>query len=375
MLEGGGLVAGGGVGVGIGGGVGVGIGGGVGVGIGGGVGVGVVIGGCVVIARGDDVEGTGGVDEDEDSIGKPSYSRFTKTNEFKGVPPPLSGDYTPQPQEEIDDTLSCDISLEHTSFETESESLSEPNEMPKSRLEENKEKDVSAPKSKEVEPSCVSHIKTPRQPLKDKETHKVNRKNWNEMMDRELGEGKLRLKGLLILISTIQCWWQSLILIGLIYTGRTIFNSVRPDVNSVSPKEDPLQWEVGDLLLRPQQVYLEESSRPNFKYNSDPLSYRSVNANGTYTEELVDRAGRIPEEKDKSKTSSTIKRDSLKQYLPSTSSANTGSQPVNTGGLEHDDSLMPELKIFHKPERWIFDEAFYDEEGLITDVNSLPTEI
>ncbi|GJU07749.1 ribonuclease H-like domain-containing protein [Tanacetum coccineum] len=41
----------------------------------------------------------------EDSIGKPSYSRFTKTNDFKGVPPPLSGDYTPNPQEEIDDSL------------------------------------------------------------------------------------------------------------------------------------------------------------------------------------------------------------------------------------------------------------------------------
>ncbi|GJT80145.1 ribonuclease H-like domain-containing protein [Tanacetum coccineum] len=39
----------------------------------------------------------------DDSIGKPSYSRFTKTNEFKGVPPPLSGDYTSSnPQEEFD---------------------------------------------------------------------------------------------------------------------------------------------------------------------------------------------------------------------------------------------------------------------------------
>ncbi|GJT62897.1 ribonuclease H-like domain-containing protein [Tanacetum coccineum] len=145
----------------------------------------------------------------EDSIGKPSYSRFTKTNDFKGVPHPLSGDYTPKPQEEIDDSLyvygkkgpqkpeisvSDDNSSEHStcqsndsegscgntsehSFETESESLSEPNEMSKSRLGVTNEKDVSAPKSKEVEPSCVSHIKTPRQPLKDKETHKVNRKN------------------------------------------------------------------------------------------------------------------------------------------------------------------------------------------------------
>ncbi|GJW84342.1 ribonuclease H-like domain-containing protein, partial [Tanacetum coccineum] len=157
----------------------------------------------------------------DDSIGKPSYSRFTKTNEFKGVPPPLSGDYTPQPQEEIDDSLyvygkkgpqkpeisvsdenssehstcqsndsegSCGNTSEH-SFETESESVSEPSEMSKSSMEVTNEKDVSAPKSKEVEPSCVSHIKTPRQPLKDKETHKVNRKNWNDMMERELGEG------------------------------------------------------------------------------------------------------------------------------------------------------------------------------------------
>ncbi|GJX15001.1 hypothetical protein Tco_0206759 [Tanacetum coccineum] len=102
----------------------------------------------------------------EDSMGKPLYSRFTKTNDFKGVPHPLSGDYTPKPQEEIDDSLyvygkkgpqkpeisvSDDNSSEHStcqsndsegscgntsehSFETESESLSEPNEMFKSRL-------------------------------------------------------------------------------------------------------------------------------------------------------------------------------------------------------------------------------------------------
>ncbi|GJY90851.1 putative ribonuclease H-like domain-containing protein [Tanacetum coccineum] len=59
----------------------------------------------------------------------------------------------------------------------------------------------------------------------------------------------------------------------------------------------------------------------------------------------------------------------------STHSVNTGSQTVNTGRLDHDDSLMPELEIFHKPETGIFDEASYDEEGVITDFNSLPTEI
>ncbi|GKD67187.1 hypothetical protein Tco_1309295 [Tanacetum coccineum] len=42
---------------------------------------------------------------EEDSVGKPLYSRFIKTNDFKGVPHPLSGDYTPTPQEEIDESL------------------------------------------------------------------------------------------------------------------------------------------------------------------------------------------------------------------------------------------------------------------------------
>ncbi|GJW43955.1 ribonuclease H-like domain-containing protein [Tanacetum coccineum] len=69
------------------------------------------------------------------------------------------------------------------------QNLDEPNEMSKSRLEVTNEKDMSTANSKEVAPSCVSHIKTPRQPLKDNETHKVNRKNWNDMMKRELGEG------------------------------------------------------------------------------------------------------------------------------------------------------------------------------------------
>ncbi|GJS05021.1 ribonuclease H-like domain-containing protein [Tanacetum coccineum] len=42
---------------------------------------------------------------EEDFLNKPLYSRFSKTNNFKGVPHPLYGDYTPKPQEEIDDSL------------------------------------------------------------------------------------------------------------------------------------------------------------------------------------------------------------------------------------------------------------------------------
>ncbi|GKD94488.1 hypothetical protein Tco_1374325 [Tanacetum coccineum] len=59
----------------------------------------------------------------------------------------------------------------------------------------------------------------------------------------------------------------------------------------------------------------------------------------------------------------------------STPSVHTGSQPVNAGRLDHDDSLMPELEIFHKPDTGIFDKASYNEAGVITDFNSLHTEI
>ncbi|GJU79878.1 putative ribonuclease H-like domain-containing protein [Tanacetum coccineum] len=132
---------------------------------------------------------------------------------------------------------------------------------------------------------------------------------------------------------------------------------------------------------------------------------------------VVPSAVKIPEEKDESRTTSTNskteetltepqkeKKDSSTDSLEdnpkiqafrreleeialkhlgtvpennttSTPSVNTGSQTVNTGRLDHDDSLMPELEIFHKPETGIFDEASYDEEGVITDFNSLPTEI
>ncbi|GKB83106.1 hypothetical protein Tco_0950001, partial [Tanacetum coccineum] len=158
---------------------------------------------------------------EEDSVGKPLYSRFIKDNDFKGVPHPLSKDYTPKPQEEIDESLyvygkkgpqepepsvlddrsseystcqsndsagSIRTSSEH-SVDLESEISRVPSEVYVSTLITTNEKGVSASKSKEVEPSCVSHIKSPRQPIKDQETPKVNRKNWNDIMERELGEG------------------------------------------------------------------------------------------------------------------------------------------------------------------------------------------
>ncbi|GJZ00606.1 putative ribonuclease H-like domain-containing protein, partial [Tanacetum coccineum] len=80
---------------------------------------------------------------------------------------------------------------EHSS-ESESESISVPKEMSMSKSVTTNEKVVS--ESKEVEPSCVTHVKTPRQQMKNQEIHKVNGKNWDGMMERKLGEGYSLIK-------------------------------------------------------------------------------------------------------------------------------------------------------------------------------------
>ncbi|GJZ77478.1 putative ribonuclease H-like domain-containing protein [Tanacetum coccineum] len=87
-----------------------------------------------------------------------------------------------------DSTGSIGTSSEH-SVDPESEISRVPPEVYVFTPITTNETGVFALKSKEVEPSCVLHIKAPRQPIKDQETPTVNRKNWNAMMERELGEG------------------------------------------------------------------------------------------------------------------------------------------------------------------------------------------
>ncbi|GKF90686.1 hypothetical protein Tco_0274387, partial [Tanacetum coccineum] len=152
----------------------------------------------------------------------------TKTNDFKGVPHPLSGDYTPSPQDEIDESLyvygkkgpqepepsvsddrssefytcqsndsagSIGTSSEHF-VDLESEISRVPSEVYVSTPITTNKTSVSAPKSKEVKPSCVSNIKTPRKPIKEQATPKVNRKNWNVLPIKiHITRGMIRRSG------------------------------------------------------------------------------------------------------------------------------------------------------------------------------------
>ncbi|GJT04201.1 putative ribonuclease H-like domain-containing protein [Tanacetum coccineum] len=477
-----------------------------------------------------------------------------------------------------DSAGSIGTSSEH-SVDPESEISSVPPEVYVSTPITSNEKGVSDPKSKEVEPSCVSHIKTPRQPIKDQATPKVNRKNWNAMMERELGEGYSFTKKKCFVCGSLShlikdCDYyekkmareaevkkQRVVNTGngvakpvwtnanrvnhanklvprsvQINAGRPNINTVRPNINTGRTNINPVRPRVNtgssnvNTVRSRQPVIIGRNSNPNSIVTVEPHIIRNVNAKGpqgrpkpekawhkvlfTETECLVvssdfkmpdenqillkvprhhnmysfdmktptpakgkrwmfdidyltDSMNYIPvslenqanpnagasevtnsagtpqtsssnasEEKDEDvelivvpstmrnteekaesrKSSTNSKKEEILTELQqekkatstdtlednpkiiafrreleeialkhlgnvsentttSTPSVNTGSESVNTSRLDPDDSPMPELEIFHKSETRIFDEASYNKEGVITNFNSLPTEI
>ncbi|GJW36275.1 putative ribonuclease H-like domain-containing protein [Tanacetum coccineum] len=68
-------------------------------------------------------------------------------------------------------------------------------------------------------------------------------------------------------------------------------------------------------------------------------------------------------------------REVPKNKATSTTSVNSGSGPVNSQHADQDDSDMLELTFFNKPQKGIFDEASYDDEGMVHDFNNLPTKV
>ncbi|GJT68475.1 hypothetical protein Tco_1019955 [Tanacetum coccineum] len=162
------------------------------------------------------------------------------------VPHPLSGDYTPKPQEEIDESFAESIgtSSEHM-VNLKSEISRVPQEVYVSKPITTIEKDVSAPKSKEVKPSCATHVKTHRQQMKNQGTSEVKGKNWNKMMERELGEGYSFIKkkcfvcdSLSQLIKDCDYYEKKMAREGKFKKQRVFntvqLNSVRPRVNTIN---------------------------------------------------------------------------------------------------------------------------------------------
>ncbi|GKA05922.1 putative ribonuclease H-like domain-containing protein [Tanacetum coccineum] len=114
-----------------------------------------------------------------------------KQVEYKGVPHPLSGDYTPREQEDIDDSLDGEQGTvsDHSVHD-------DPTNIPSIEqvtiVTQKTQPQVPEPQQT-VDPSCAQHVKTPRQPIKTPVTPSpipsYNRQNWNQRMERELGAG------------------------------------------------------------------------------------------------------------------------------------------------------------------------------------------
>ncbi|GJX08346.1 hypothetical protein Tco_0196278 [Tanacetum coccineum] len=170
---------------------------------------------------------------EEDFVEKPLYNRFSKTDNLKGVPHPLTGDYTPKPQQEIDESLYVYGKKGPQKHKT---SVSDDKFNKYSNCQSNDSVVVSEPKPKEVKPSCVTHVKTPRQPMKNQETPKVNGKNWNEMMERELGEENDREAELEKEQGYNTGKWGGKTQYETMQTRPNV-NSVRFNVNTVRPKQ------------------------------------------------------------------------------------------------------------------------------------------
>ncbi|GJT57623.1 putative ribonuclease H-like domain-containing protein [Tanacetum coccineum] len=63
----------------------------------------------------------------------------------------------------------------------------------------------------------------------------------------------------------------------------------------------------------------------------------------------------------------------ISEYTPETLAFRR--ELANSQHADQDDSAMPELTIFNMPQKGIFDEDFYDDEGLVHDFNNLPIEV
>ncbi|GJW56622.1 ribonuclease H-like domain-containing protein [Tanacetum coccineum] len=153
----------------------------------------------------------------------PLYSRF-KQVEYKGVPHPLSGDYTPREQEDIDDSLYeygkygpqpqspsptvsnassivfsiCPSNDSDGEQGTVSDHSVNDDPIPIPSIEQvtiaTQKTQPQVPKPQQtVDPSCAQHVKTPRQPIRTPVTPSpipsYNRQNWNQGMERDLGTG------------------------------------------------------------------------------------------------------------------------------------------------------------------------------------------
>ncbi|GJT26623.1 ribonuclease H-like domain-containing protein [Tanacetum coccineum] len=169
---------------------------------------------------------------EEDSVGKPLYSRFIKANDFKGVPHPLSGDYTPKPQEEIDESFAGYIgtSSEHI-VDLESEISRVPSEVYVSTPMKTTKKDYDyyekkMAKGDEVKKQRVCNTGNKMAKPVWTNTNRINHANQFVPRPVQLNTGRPNINSVRTNINT----------------GRTNINYVRPRVNIVNTNVNTVRF-------------------------------------------------------------------------------------------------------------------------------------
>ncbi|GJW62945.1 putative ribonuclease H-like domain-containing protein [Tanacetum coccineum] len=315
----------------------------------------------------------------EDFIGKPLYCRFTKTNDFKGVPHPLNGDYTSKAQEEINDSLILGNTSEHSLLRL-NQKVSCTNEC----LRLDTLSVLGKFDGKSDEGFLVGYSLN----SKAYRVYNLVTKRVEVNLHVNFLEDKPNVKG-------VGYRWMfdiDYLTDSMNYTPVSLENQANPHVGAS---------EVTNSACTSQTLYSNASEEkdedvelivvPSTVKNTEEKAKSRKSSTNSKKEEILTE----PQQEKKASSTDTSEdnpkilafRRELEEIAlkhlgkvsentsTSTPSVNTGSESVNTGSFDPDDSPMPELEIFHKSETGIFDEASYDEEGVITDFNSLPTEI
>ncbi|GJW43743.1 putative ribonuclease H-like domain-containing protein [Tanacetum coccineum] len=358
----------------------------------------------------------------EDTVGKPLYSRFTKTNDFKGVPHPLSGDYTPTPQEEIDESLyvygkkgpqepepnvsddrsseystcqsndsegSIGTSSEH-SVDPESEISSVPPEVYVSTPITSNEKDLLLRPQQVIiggtpdqtliitdhplknmvdrgifDSGCSGHMTGNKDQLEDFEEFNRGSVTFGGSKGYISGKGKIRVDNELEFKNR-----DMLEFCGNKGIKQEYSNARTPQQNGVAERMNKTLIEAARTMLAdsllPTTFWAEAVSTACYIFNrnqANPHVGTSEKTNNAGTSQTL--KSNASEEKDEDvklivvpSAIPILKEIVDSRHLPktvpknnttSTPSVNTGSQTVNTGRLDHDDSPMPELKILHSP--------------------------
>ncbi|GKF31766.1 hypothetical protein Tco_0101564, partial [Tanacetum coccineum] len=181
---------------------------------------------------------------------------------------------------------SIGTSFEHT-VNPESEISRVPQEVYVSKPFTTNEKGVTAPKTKEVEPSCVSHIKTPSHLIKDCDYYEKKMARGAEVKkQRVFNTGNGVSKPVWTNANKVNHANQFVPRSVQVNTGRTNINSVRPNINTGRTNINPVRPRVNTgssnvntgSAVKTSAGYKWRNSNSN--YDSGPTFIRTVNAKG-----------------------------------------------------------------------------------------------